>query len=169
MTPILAAMASGLAVLIDITVSVAVFVPWSWSRGASRPALAGAGVGLGLGMKSWFLNCVFKYGLYQTACWRSQCLLTNVQTWRHTAGVVTRYSLHSVFTYLLYLCRQRKCRVVGASLIKQTVPATCMCYFLNLSLRRADFQQQWSRRPHRARTSDHLLSQLVFLVDCDWT
>jgi len=49
-------------------------------------------------------------------------------------SVITLYSLHSAFTYLLFLClykrRQHKCKVVGAS--------------HKFSLRRASFQQQWS-------------------------
>ena len=82
-------------------------MPWSWSWGASRPALPGLGLAI---FKSWpwswngvmiFELCLITYGLDQTVCWRSQCLLSNVQ--RVDILVATLYSLHSAFTYLLFL------------------------------------------------------------------
>jgi len=127
---------------VTVHISVVVLVPWSWSRGASRPALLGLGLGLEIG--SWFLNCVLSWTvlikLYvgdHNAYWL-MCKSGDISV------VYTRYSLHSAFTYLLFLCRQHKCKVVGASHIKQTVPATCLCCFRKFFLRRADFQQQWS-------------------------
>jgi len=89
-----------------------------------------------------FELCLITYSLDQTVCWRSQCLLTNVQS-----GDIGSYTLHvTVYTlhlliYFFYVDSTSAKLWKQVSHIKQTVPATCKRKF---SIRKADFQQQWS-------------------------
>jgi len=69
--------------------------------------------------------------------------------WGHIGDYTLQFTL-CMYTYVLFLClykrRQHKCQVVGASHIKQTVPATACAVSENYNffLRRTSFQQQWS-------------------------
>jgi len=138
---------------------------WSWS-------LSWKGV-----MNYWL--CFITYSLDQTVCWRwrSQRLLTNVHNWGHIGGYTLQFTLCTyLFTFFCnYKMRQHRCKVVGASHIKQTVPATACAVSENFPHVEWVFSSSGLlMRPHRARMSDQLLSQLVFLtcnkhVEFDWT
>ena len=155
--------------------SVVVLVPWSWSWGASRPALPGLGLAI---FKSWpwfwngvmiFELCLITYGLDQTVCWRSQCLLSNVQKRGHTGGYTLQFTLCIylfTFSRCLYKRQQHKCKIMGASHIKRTVPVTACAVSENFLYyaERLFISSGLLMRRHRARMSNQLLSQLVFLT-----